>query len=117
MKKIITLGFITTPFLALAQTLGVSGAGTSLDASIEWLKSGMNMAISLLIGAAILYVVWSAFGFVMAAGNEEERAEKRNGIIYGIIGVAVMVSVYGLVNFLTGSIGVTSTPLTAPTAF
>lgn len=117
MKKIIAFGVSFVPFLASAQTLGVTGAGTSLDSSIAWVKSAMNMGISLLTGAAIVYVVWNTFGFVTAAGDEEKRAEKRSGIIYGVIGVAVMVSVYGLVNFLTGSIGVTSTPLTAPTAF
>ncbi|MEK7569217.1 MAG: hypothetical protein AAB497_03855 [Patescibacteria group bacterium] len=117
MKKIIALGVSFMPFIVSAQTLGVTGAGTSLDTSITWLKAAMNMGISLMIGAAVLYVVYSAFGFVMAAGDEEARAEKRSGIIYGVIGVAVMVSVYGLVNFLTGSIGVTATPITAPVAF
>lgn len=117
MKKIIAFGVSFMPFLASAQTLGVTGAGTSLDSSISWVKAAMNTAIALMIGAAVMYVVYSAFGFVMAAGDEEKRSEKRSGIIYGVIGVAVMVSVYGLVNFLTGSIGVTTTPLPVPTAF
>jgi hypothetical protein len=50
----------------------------------------------------------------MAAGDSETRAEKQSGIIYGIIGIAVMVSIWGLVNFLTSSAKLENTVKSAP---
>lgn len=115
MKKIIALGVSFMPFLASAQLSGT--AGTNIDTFVTWIKAAMNTATQLILGAAVVYLIWNVFGFVMAAGDEEKRAEKRQGIIYGVIGVAVMVSIYGLVAFLTTSAGLSSpTGLTAPVA-
>lgn len=114
MKKIIALGVSFMPFISLAQLSGT--AGKDIGTFVTWLKLAMNTATQLILGAAVVYLVWNVFGFVMAAGDEEKRAEKRSGIIYGVIGVAVMVSIYGLIAFVTSSVGVTNTAITAPVA-
>lgn len=116
MKKIIAFGVSFAPFLASAQLAGT--AGTNIDTLVAWMKAAMSTATTLILGAAVVFLVWNIFGFVMAAGDEEARKEKRAGIIYGVIGVAVMVSIYGLVAFLTSSAGLSSgSTLTAPTPF
>lgn len=73
------------------------------------LKSYFNLAIELMIAAAVAWVIWSAFQFVMSAGNDEARGQARSGIVYGIIGIAVMMSVWGLVGLLTRSTGLLNT--------
>ena len=42
--------------------------------------------------------------FISKAADEEKRTEAKNFIIWGIIGIFVMVSIWGLVNILTGTI-------------
>lgn len=111
MKKIITLGFIFAPFMVSAQI--AQGAGT-VSGLIAFLKDFLSTATVLILAAAVVYFLWNVFGYVMAAGDPTARAEKQSGIIYGVIGIAVMVSIWGLVNFLTSSAKLDTTTRTAP---
>jgi hypothetical protein len=45
---------------------------------------------------SVLYIVWGAFKLM----KEEGREEGKNIVLYGIIGLFVMVSIWGLVNVL-----------------
>lgn len=110
MKKIIAFGIAFLPSIALAQ---LGGVGTA-DNLVTFLKNVLNTATVLILGAAVVFFLWGVFQFVMAAGDDEARAKGRNHIIYGIIGIAVMVSLWGLVNFFTGSAGLTPTAGVAP---
>ncbi|MFZ2303592.1 MAG: hypothetical protein WAV98_02245 [Minisyncoccia bacterium] len=105
MKKVIAFGVLFMPFYAFAVTQDV----TNVNALITFLGGLLSSATVLILAAAVVYFLWNTFKFVMAAGDEEKRKEGQQGIIYGIIGIAVMVSVYGLVNFLTSSTGLSST--------
>ena len=111
MKKIIALGAIFAPFIASAQLAqGIS----SVTGLVAFLKDALSTATALILGAAVVYFLWNVFKFVISAGDEEKRKEGQQGIIYGIIGIAVMVSIYGLVNFLTSSAHLTQSTLTPP---
>lgn len=110
MKKIIAFGIALAPFIASAQLGGVG----NVNSLINFLKGALNTATILILAAAVVFFMWGVFQFVAAAGDEEARQTGRNHIIYGIIGIAVMVSIWGLVNFLTGSAGLTTTTGTAP---
>lgn len=48
------------------------------------------------------------------AEQKEKRAEKQSGIIYGVIGIAVILSIWGLVNILTSSAKPDTTTNDAP---
>ncbi len=111
MKKIIALGFIFAPFIASAQI--AQGAG-EVSKLIAFLKDFLSTATVIILAAAVVYFLWNVFGYVMAAGDSDARKEKQSGIIYGVIGIAVMVSIWGLVNFLTSSAKLDTTTRTAP---
>ncbi len=112
MKKIIASGVLFAPFMALAQV----PAGTrDVSSLLVFVRSLLTTATVIILAAAIVYFLWNVFKYVMAAGDEEKRKEGQSGIIYGIIGIAVMVSVYGLVNFFTRSANLDTTNIAAPT--
>ena len=53
-----------------------------------------------MIALGVLFFVWGVITFVI--GNDEEAKTKgRNRMIYGIIGLAVIIGMWGLVNILT----------------
>jgi hypothetical protein len=58
--------------------------------------------IVLLIAAAVVYVVYGAF---LMISNEEKRESGKQIIYYGIIGIFIMVSVWGFVRILDSSFG------------
>ena len=61
-----------------------------------------NTAIGLIIAAAVVYIVWGAFTMIR---SEEKREEGKKVVLYGIIGLFVMVSIWGFVNILTNTFG------------
>ena len=111
MKKVIAFSFLLSPFIASAQ---IANGASTVPGLIAFLKDALNTATVLILAAAVVYFLWNVFKFVMAAGDEEKRKEGQQGVIYGVIGIAVMVSIWGLVNFLTSSAKLDTTTRSAP---
>lgn len=115
MKKVIALGIVVfAPVLTFAQGLTV----TSPDALgvVRFIQSALGVATSLIVAAAVVWFMWGVFKFIMNPGEEKERADARAMMVAGIIGIAVMVSVWGLVRWVTNTAGVGGTTFVAPPA-
>jgi fumarate reductase subunit D len=61
--------------------------------------------IPIIIGLAVVAFLWGMFKLINAGDDEGKRKEAKDIIIYGIVGLFVMVSVWGLVNILVGTFG------------
>ena len=59
----------------------------------------LNVIIPLLITLGVVYFIWGVIKYVTAK-DEDAQKEGRNTIISGIIGLFVIVSVWGLVGIL-----------------
>lgn len=113
MKKIIAVvGATFAPVAVFAQS--VTGPIRNTDDLKTWLEDVMTVSARLILSAAVIYFLWGVFRYVRSAGEEKAREEGKQQIIYGIIGIAVMVSVWGLVNFLTNSANLDTTTVQAP---
>jgi len=73
----------------------------------------INSVIPVILALTVVWIIWSAFNLTKSDG-EEARKEWRDAILYGIVGLFVMVSIYGLVNILTGTFQFGSSNITAP---
>ncbi len=114
-KKLIVLsGMIVTatPFLALAQ-IGTTGSQSNgCDISQSGTLFGLlckfgqlfNAVVPVLIALGVLYFVYGVVSYVIAS-DEEAKSAGRDRIIFGIIGLAVIIGVWGLVNFLRNTFG------------
>lgn len=107
MKKVIAFGLVSAPMFAFA-------AITDVNSIFTFLLGILNSATALIMAAAVVYFLFGVFQFIKAAGDEKARTEGRNKMIAGIIGLFVMGSVYGLVNILSSTFGLTGTPITPP---
>jgi Type IV secretion system pilin len=106
MKKVIVSGLmVIAPSFALAASVNTE-YWTSLLRSVGTI---INMLVGLLIALAVVWFIWNVFGYIRAA-NEEKKAEAAKGMLWGIIGLAVIVSVWGLVNLLQYTFNVGSVP-------
>lgn len=72
----------------------------------------LNKIVPLLIMIGVVYFIWGVVQFFIANG-EEAKTKGKDHVIYGLIGFAVIISLWGLVNIVTNFIGVESS--TAPT--
>ena len=104
MKKLLIGSLMFAPALALAQNVAPSlGNVVTLVGSI---KTVVGLALPVVIGIALLGFFWGLMKFIFSAGNEESKADGKKIMIYGIIALFVMVSVWGLVGFIASATGV-----------
>lgn len=114
-KKLITLSSLVlgfAPVVALAQ-IGVAGSTSActLDRTSSTLfnllcqlGSLLNSVVPVLIALGVVYFVWGVITYVIASDEEAKKAG-RDRIIFGIIGLAVIIAVWGLVAILNRTFG------------
>lgn len=66
---------------------------------------------SFFLAAAVVFFLWNMMGVIRKSGSPEELAKMREKAIWGVIAIAVMVSMWGLVNFFTGTFKLNSSSL------
>lgn len=114
-KKLIVLSGLvlgSAPFLALAQVTTVGAATDTCNVTTTGNLFGLlcrfgqlfNAVVPVLIALGVLYFVWGVVTYVISSDEEAKKAG-RDRIIYGIIGLAVIIGVWGLVNFLRNTFG------------
>lgn len=74
----------------------------------------LNPLVGLLIGVALLVLLWGIVKYISSGDDATKRKEGGALMAYGVFGLFVMVSVWGLVNFVSvsffGEGGPASTP-------
>lgn len=63
---------------------------------ISFSLNAINDIIVVILALGVMWVVYLAFVLIKTEG--EKKDEARNSILYGLVGIFVMVSVWGLVN-------------------
>jgi heme/copper-type cytochrome/quinol oxidase subunit 2 len=70
------------------------------------LFTNIGLAIIPFLGAvAFLVFVWGVARFIRSAGSEKEIKDSKNLIIWGIIGLFVLITIWGIITFLRGEFG------------
>ena len=105
MKKFALTGLsFFLPALAFAQS--TSQTIDSAQSLATWVIAFINnILVPLVFAVAFIVFIFGVFQyFIAGAANEEKREKGKSFMIYGIIGFFVMVSVWGLVHILTGTV-------------
>ncbi len=113
MKKLALLAAaFAVPAFAFAQTVdSVQSLGTFIMNIIN------QVAVPVLFAVAFIVFIWGVFQtFILNGGDEEKREGGKSLMLYGLIGFFVMVSVWGLVNILVGSVSLKSNAPNYPQA-
>lgn len=66
-------------------------------------------AVELMFAAAVVFFLWNMMGVIRKSDQPEELAKMKEKAIWGVVAIAVMVSMWGLVNFFTGSLNLNTT--------
>ncbi len=59
-----------------------------------------------MIGLAMIYFLWGVVMYLKDANEPEARATGRNHMIWGIIGLTIMVGVFGIMHIIIDTVGV-----------
>ena len=66
----------------------------------------LNPVLKLLFLAALVYFLWGVFSYVKNGDSDSDRETGRRHMIWGIFGMFIMISVYGIINIILGTVGV-----------
>jgi len=65
----------------------------------------LDPIVYLMFTIATVVFIWGVFQFIRNAESVDGKEEGSQHILYGIIGLAIMLSVYGIIHILMGTIG------------
>jgi len=73
---------------------------------VQAITSFIDVLIPLIFAIALIVFIWGVFQYFIAGGaDEEKRSTGRKLVMWAIIGFVIMVSVWGIVNLLTNTLG------------
>ncbi len=99
MKKLIAFVLVASPFMALAQSQinninDVVSKGTGIGTQI----------IAIAISIAVIWIIINVVRYlIIGAGDPEKRKLAGHSILWGVIGLFVILSIWGLVYILRSS--------------
>jgi len=107
MKKFLPVSFAWVALFAPLSALAVGGVGT-LDEVVRTLGSFVGAAVPVIAALALLAFFWglAMYLFNFGEGKEDVQKKGRNLMIYGILAIFVMVSVFGIAQLLQRSFGI-----------
>jgi hypothetical protein len=112
MKKtiIFATSFIFSPFVALAASCDKNSPDIKFDSVghiINWASCTLiGFVVPLLFSLATVGFIWGIIQFFLNPDNEEARKKGKSYMIWGLLALFVMVSMWGLVGVLTKTFGI-----------
>lgn len=73
----------------------------------------INPTIALLFVVASVVFVWGLVQFIAQTESEEDRAKGKRKIVWGLIGMFIMFSVFGIMRLLLNTFGIPVTGIFA----
>ncbi len=110
MKKIISIAFLLSPALAMAQTTAI----TDVNSLTNRVLGIFNIIIYVLVALAVVFIVYNIVMFMIRGNDPAAKTEALKGVGWGLVGLAVIVSIWGLVGILTRSFSTTPTNQAIP---
>jgi hypothetical protein len=103
---------LATPLVSFAAINNLSDVGSFIINFIN------NVLVPVLFALAFIVFLWGAFtAFILGASDGTAKEKGKNLMLWGLIGFFVMISIWGLVNILVGTIQFgKTTPPTPPGA-
>ncbi|OGF63390.1 MAG: hypothetical protein A3J00_01930 [Candidatus Niyogibacteria bacterium RIFCSPLOWO2_02_FULL_45_13] len=81
---------------------------TTVETILQQTRQILNSVIPILMVLATIVFLWGVIRYVTASGEEDKIAEGRRFIIFGLIGLFIMVAIWGVVQALVQQYGLTS---------
>ncbi len=70
----------------------------------------INPIIVFLIAVAVCYFIYSIIKLILDSKDGKDVKDSRTSVVYAIVGIFIMVSVYGIINFILQTIGEPAPP-------
>ncbi|MES3005425.1 MAG: hypothetical protein V4664_00570 [Patescibacteria group bacterium] len=71
----------------------------------------VNPLIALMFGVALAVFLWGVFQYLQGGDSQEARSTGGRHIFWGLVGMMIMISAFGIINIVLGTFGI-SNPVT-----
>lgn len=105
MKKIVKHAAFAGTLAVTTFAANVAFAQTDADSILGTIGSFINQLIPILIAGALAYFIFGVIKFVIAS-DADAKADARKVVVQGIIGLFVIISVWGLVGVIQQTFGI-----------
>ncbi len=61
--------------------------------------------VQLLLAVTTVVFLWGLIGFFKNGDDADARTTARNHILWGVVGLFIMISVYGIIRFVANTVG------------
>ena len=69
---------------------------------ISFLGNVMRLAIGLVGGVAVIFIIYGGYKYMMAGGNPEQAAGAKSTILWAIVGLIIAITSYIVVAYIWG---------------
>ncbi|MEK7542841.1 MAG: hypothetical protein AAB503_00855 [Patescibacteria group bacterium] len=90
-----------------ASNVGLDSAG----GFVQQIQTLTNWMFGLLLLLAVIFILWAAFKYLTAGGDEEALGKAKSILIYAIIAIAIAVLAKGIVALVSSFLGGSSVNL------
>jgi len=101
MKKLVSSLLVFAPGLALAQNLNTN-QGT-LGGILNLIFQILNFLVPILIALGVVYFIYSVIKYITAS-DEDQKGKAKSMMIYAIIGLFIITTIWGLVRVLNDTL-------------
>ncbi len=99
MKKLLPILFFSAS-TARAQVVG----STTISGMFSTFVGILNSLVPVLAGLATIFFIYGVVRYIASAGNPEKRQTAKDFIIWGLVGLFVLIGFWGFVNILLNSV-------------
>ena len=100
MKKVIVAALVLAPSFAFAQTLG------NIETLIKSIGNLVEIALPIVVALGLIGFFWGLVKYIFAQGDETAKTDAKRIMLWGVVALFVMVSVWGLVRFVGNAFGI-----------
>lgn len=98
MKKVILAALAFAPAIASAQALG------NIEGLLRSVGRLIDIALPIVVALALLAFFWGLVKFIF--GGDDAKKEGQSLMIWGLVALFIMVSVWGIIRFAGNALGV-----------
>ena len=103
--RVLSISFLTIiSYLALF-AIGFTQQFNTINTNVQGLGTVINSLIAVVVALAFLFFFYNLAIFIMAS-DKDKKEKSLSNIGYSIIGIFVIVSIWGIVAFIGGALGV-----------
>lgn len=99
------VALVGLPFVAGAQ-IDVSGVESDWEDILRTIRNIVDFAIPVIFAVGLVVFLWGLLKFLRAAADENAAEDGKRLIIWGVVIMFVMISVWGLTAIITQLIGI-----------